>query len=481
MRRLTLVALAAVLGLAVAGPAWAQGSGPTAPVEVRVWQGVEDELDISVSARPAAGSWRTLGTVPLPLDDGVSSTGQYRYGDIALDVPLAGRASPATVEVRVWQDVGDSARVYISARPAGGDWGVLGTIRLPLDDGVSSTGRYRFGDISLDVPLLETAVTTLAGQAGEWGHRDGSSEIARFGGSRYHGGRLGLTIDLDGNAIVADPVNHAIRRVTPEGVVTTIAGGNGAGLRDGPLEEAQFDSPQDIALGLDGSIFVADAGNHRIRKITRDGMVTTVAGSDRTGAEWREIRDGPDEQALFEGPFALALDSYGDLYIVERFAVRRMTPSGWVSTVAGNNGWGWRDGPSGVAQFQSLYDLAVDDEGNLYVIDDTRGSVGSAGTALAIRKIDTSGMVTTLYRDEPPSLGGTLAYPSGIAVTGDGTVYLANTGRHQIVRLTADGALRAVAGTGEKGALDGRRGDLQLAPADGVRTRRIAHRGRPGW
>ena len=225
-----------------------------------------------------------------------------------------------------------------------------------------------------------------------------------------------------------------------------------------PAETARFNSPRDVVVDAEGSIYVADGENHRIRKITPEGVVSTIAGSDRGGADWREIRDGPSEQALFAGPTALVLDPYGDLYIVERLAVRRLSPSGWVSTVAGDNGWGWRDGPREVAQFQSLYDIAVDDAGNLYVIDDTRGSVGSGGTVLAIRKIDTSGIVTTLYRDGYPSLGGTLAYPSGLAVTGDGTVYLANTGRHQIVRLTAEGQLRAVAGTGEKGHLDGPHG-----------------------
>ena len=271
-------------------------------------------------------------------------------------------------------------------------------------------------------------------------------------------GRLGLTVDRDGNVVVADAWNHAIRRVAPDGVVTTIAGGNGAGLEDGPAETARFNSPRGVAAAADGAIYVADNGNHRIRKIAPDGTVSTIAGSDGGEADWREIRDGPAEQALFAGPTALVLDTYGDLYILERFAVRRLSPSGWVSTVAGGNGSGWRDGPTEKAQFRSLQDIAADDAGNLYVIDDTRGAVGSAETVQAIRKIDTSGMVTTLYRDGYPALGGTLAYASGLAVTGDGVVYLANTGRHQIVRLTAGGHLRAVAGTGEEGRLNGPHG-----------------------
>ena len=444
-------------------PAPGAGLSParTARVEVRVWQDVGDGLDIRVGARAATGSWRTLGIIPLPLDDGRSATRQYRYGDIRLGVPLPGHARPVEVDVRVWQHITRSALLYISARPSGGSWSVLGTVRLPLDHGHSATGEYRFGDIGLDVPLPAVAVTTLAGSAGLRGFADGPGETARFGGRDDHAA-LGLAVDRSGDVIVADRFNHAIRRVAADGVVTTIAGGSGSGLEDGPAESARFNSPRDVAVTAGGAIYVADYGNHRIRKITPDGTVTTVAGIDRAGAGWREIRDGPAGEALLNGPTALALDEFGDLYIVERFAIRRLSPSGWVTTVAGGAGSGWRDGPAQLAQFQSLYDLDIDGAGNLYLLDDTRGSVGPAGTVAAIRKIDTAGMVTTLYSDESPSLGGTLAYASGLAVTPDGAIYLANTGRHQVVRLTTDGELRAVAGTGESGALDGSRGEATL-------------------
>ena len=431
---------------------------PTVRVEVRVWQDVGDELDVRVGARAATGSWRTLGMIPLPLDDGLSRTGQYRYGDTTLAVPVPGRARPVEVDVRVWQHIARSALLYISARPSGGSWSALGTVHLSLDDGHSATGQYRYGDVALDVPLPAVGVATLAGSPGLRGFADGGGGVARFGGRDDHPA-LGLAVDRSGDVIVADRFNHAVRRVTADGVVTTIAGGPGSGFEDGPAESALFHSPRDVAVTAGGTIYVADYGNHRIRRITPDGMVTTVAGSDRTGAGWREIRDGPAGQALFEGPMALALDDFGDLYIVERYAVRRLSPSGWVTTVAGGTAIGRRDGPVQVAEFTGLYDLDIDDAGNLYLLDDSRGGVGSSGTVAAIRKIDTSGLVTTLHGDESPALGGTLAYASGIAVARDGSIYLANTGRHQLVRLTADGELRAVAGTGESGALDGPRGE----------------------
>ena len=123
----------------------------TANVEVRVWQAVRDARSIYISARPEDGSWATLGTIPLPLDDGHSGSGRFRYGDITVAVPVA--SATKDVEVRVWQAVRDARSIYISARPEGGSWATLGTIPLPLDDGHSSSGRFRYGDITVEVPV----------------------------------------------------------------------------------------------------------------------------------------------------------------------------------------------------------------------------------------------------------------------------------------------------------------------------------------
>lgn len=144
--------LSLAIGLGVGQVAVGEAQDATAVrVEVRVWQRVENDRSIHISARPADGDWRTLGTVPLPLDDGLSSSGRYRFGDISLEVPLDRRPS-VTIEVRVWQDVEDSRAIYISGRHAGGSWRTLGTIPLPLD-GLSSAQTFRFGDIALDVPI----------------------------------------------------------------------------------------------------------------------------------------------------------------------------------------------------------------------------------------------------------------------------------------------------------------------------------------
>ena len=157
-----LVVIAGLLALLVALPASAQTT--TANVELRVWQRIADPLRIYVSARPEGGSWNTLGTIPLALS-GRSSSGTFRYGDITPGVPLpeaTPQDSTANVELRVWQRILDPLRIYVSARPEGGSWNTLGTIPLALS-GQSSSGTFRYGDITLGVPmpLIEEAPPAL--------------------------------------------------------------------------------------------------------------------------------------------------------------------------------------------------------------------------------------------------------------------------------------------------------------------------------
>ena len=156
--KLRITILLATLVVAVGGAVAIAQEGPpdpatetTANVEVRVWQNVRDARSIYISARPEDGSWATLGTIPLPLDDGYSSNRSFRYGDITVAVPVA--SATKDIEVRVWQSVNNARSIYISARPEDGSWATLGTIPLPLDDGHSSSGRFRYGDITVRVAV----------------------------------------------------------------------------------------------------------------------------------------------------------------------------------------------------------------------------------------------------------------------------------------------------------------------------------------
>ena len=459
VRQLVVLVLAALLGLVVATVGAAQAE-ETATIEVRVWQNVSDELEIHISARPAGGNWRILGTIPLPLVDGVSTSGQYRYGDISLGVPLANRAVPATVEVRVWQDIQNSARVYISARPEDGDWSVLGTIRLLLDDGLSSTGRFQYGDIALDVPLPPEEVVTLAGRAGVYGSRDGQGANARFGADSFFNRltALSLAADSDGSVVVADRDNDVIRRVAADGTVTTIAGGEVSGLLDGAGALARFNGPTGVAVDAEGNIYVADSFNGRIRKITPDRVVSTIAGAEQPNVR-QESRDGPADEALFTTIHGIALGPQGDLYILESSKIRRLSPAGEVTTFGGGDSPGDRDGPRLSAQFRFLRAITVDDAGNVYTLEANDWASGTELAAATLRVIDSSGRVRTIYRSSQPVFGGALASPYGIVAAGNGAVYVSNTGLNQVIRVTRGGQLQGVAGSGEAGIGDGSRAE----------------------
>ena len=453
MRRLLIALVATIMGIGTLGTAHPYGESTTT-IELRVWQGLEDGTEIAIGARAADGSWGDLAMVPLPLDDGFSTTGAFRYGQTTLSVPLT-TASPLDVEVRVWQAVRTESQIYVSARGAGGSFALLGTVRLYLDDGTHPDLGYRFGDMRIEVELPEQRVVTLAGRAMQWAYVDGERIDARFGSHREVG-LMDLAVDLDGSVVVVNYYNPAVRRVAQDGTVTTIAGSHSHGFRDGPADVAQFRGPRSVAIAPDGTIYVGDSVNRRIRRVTPDGMVTTVAGTGPSGhGDDPTRRDGPAEQAVFGSVDNIALAPDGDLYIDDGPAIRRLSPSGWVSTVAGGR-YGYADGRRGHARFGYVTDIDVDASGNLFVSEINPWVSGEVGRVGIIRKISPDGAVQTLYRDPLPAhRGGSLSSPLGLAVTANGDIYIANTGRDQIVQLMPAGTLRAIAGTGETGSYDG--------------------------
>ena len=422
------------------------GGGSEVTIEVRVWQDVRDERQILVSARPVSGSEEDVERLPLALDAGFSRRGHFRFGDIHLDVAVPHRTAPVTVEARVWQHVSDHRNIHISARPAGGDWTVLGTVPLPLDEPPTAGDFFRHGRITLQAPLPDTAVATLAALPAPPAYGSPQSSGGQVGLLRF-----GLAIDGDGSVVVADRANAAIRRIQPDGLVTTIAGGNGFGARDGPAGTAQFSSPSDVAIAPDGSIYVVESGASRVRRIAPGGAVTTVAGSVPGYA------DGAGAEARFDAPHGIVLDRDGVAYVIERKGrIRSISPEGLVSTLVHGPGVGepiFRDGPAAQARFRRLIDIEVDGEGNLYVLEEN--SYNRLGVVFNVRVIDSSGNVSTAFRGNTPGAGGGFAYPRGLAVGSDGTIYIASTFHHQILAITTDGEVVAVAGAGAQGYLDG--------------------------
>ncbi len=308
---------------------------------------------------------------------------------------------------------------------AGSSDGTGSTARFyyPYGAAVDSAGNVYVGDTTNDVIRKITpsgVVTTLAGCAGQAGSSDGTGSAARFNLPD------GLAVDSAGDIYVADWHNGEIREISPSGVVTTLAGSAaaGAGSSDGTGSAARFNSPTGVAVDSAGNVYVADQGNDEIREISPSGVVSTLAGSARqTG-----FSDGTGSAARFDGPTGLALDSAGDIYVADyaNDEIREVTPSGIVTTLAGSAAHlGSSDGSGSAARFYSPCGVAVDSAGNVYVGDKNNDE---------IREITPSGVVTTLagsagQRGSSDGSGSAARFdfPYGVAVDNAGNVYVADS------------------------------------------------------
>jgi sugar lactone lactonase YvrE len=173
-----------------------------------------------------------------------------------------------------------------------------------------------------------------------------------------------VAVDADDNVYVADTTNHKIRKITPAGVVTTLAGAGTIGSADGASGVAQFFGPNAVAVDSAGNVYVADTNNNRIRKVTPAGVVSTLAGSTFGFA------DGTGAAAKFNEPFGVAVDGAGNVYVADsqNFRVRKVTPAGVVTTLAGAAN-DFADGVGTSARFSLVYGIAIDTAGTIYVAD----------------------------------------------------------------------------------------------------------------
>lgn len=376
---------------------------------------VIDTSNQTVRRITAAGSVSTLaGTAGLGgRTDGTGATARFFY-PAGIAVTASGTAYVADTgnhSLRVVSAAGIVTTLAGATGLTGIADGLGGDARFAYPNGVAldSAGNLYIADHNNHTIRKMTPaglVSTLAGAAAISGNTDGLGAAARFNGP------TGVAVDGSGNVFVADAGNTSIRKITPSGTVTTFAGISGVGgSADGTGTAARFNAPQGIAIDSVGNLYVADTNNSTIRKITTGGTVTTIVGvAGQTGS-----LDGPGGTARLNGPYAVAVDSAGTVYVADFFnsTIRKVTVSGMVSTLAGLAGkTGLADGLGAVARFNQPYGVAVDAGGNVFVADTYNR---------AVRRISPGGDVTTVNGP-----GARFYYPQGIALDAAGSLYIAD-------------------------------------------------------
>jgi len=301
------------------------------------------------------------------------------------------------------------------------------------------TGTYTIG-----VPIITTvAGNGIAGYSG-----DGGPALSAEMNAPY-----GVALDLAGNLYIADFFNSVIRKMTPNGIISTVAGNGTPGYSGdwGPATSAQLDHPATVAVDGVGNLYIADYFNTVVRKVTTDGMIATVAGNHTQGFSGD---GGPATNAQLMNPWGVAVDNSGDIFIADTNSnrIRKVTPDGTISTFAGVGQYGYSgdNGPATSAQLNQPEGLCVDSAGNLYIADFTNS---------AVRKVTPSGYITTVAGtgswgysgDGGPATSAQVANPVSVFMDGAGNLYIADYGNLVIRRVTPAGIISTVAGDNYRG------------------------------
>ncbi|HEX7903984.1 MAG TPA: NHL repeat-containing protein [Chitinophagaceae bacterium] len=237
-----------------------------------------------------------------------------------------------------------------------------------------------------------------------------------------------VALDATGNLYTSDENDPRIRKISPAREVSVYAGTETMGFADGNAGMARFSLGNSITADALGNLYVADAMNSRIRKVSISGQVTTVAGSGVFG-----FNDGAAATARFATPGGIVVDAHGNLYVADRanFRIRKITPEGFVSTIAGSGIEGYRDGNVNEARFTiDIHDIVIDRQGNLYLADDNR-----------IRKISPEGIVSTIAGSTPGFQDGEgssarFNFPAGMGIDGSGNLYVADLNNNRIRKIS---------------------------------------------
>ncbi len=389
-----------------------------------------------------------------PLGDGGPATGtSLNYpGGVAVDV-AANLYIADVYNNRVRKVTPDGTIATVAGNGIGaysGDGGpaTMASLYAPEDVAVDKAGNLYIADagnnrvrkVATDGTIVTVAGNGDSGSSGDGGPATGAAVEPH-----------GVALDPAGNLYIADLANCRIREVGIGGTMTTIAGTGTPGYSGdgGPATSAAITFPAGVAVDRAGNVYITDFGNERVRKVTANGTIVTVAGNGTFGGSAGD--GGAAVNAEFDYPRGVAVDTAGNLFFAdeENNRIREMATDGTIATVAGSGSQGY-SGDGGLAIAAALYDpsgVAVDAENNIYIADDGNGR---------IRKIIPNGQITTVAGtgsfgfggDGGPATKATFSGPIAVAVDLAGNLYIADAGNGRIRRVALDGTITTVAGTG---------------------------------
>jgi len=400
--------------------------------------------------------------------DGGPAIGAPLYGVNGVSVDAAGNVYASAQENSVVMKISPDGILKVVAGNDGGlggygdgGPGTLASLNKPSGVAVDAAGNVYIADGGRVRKVSPAGIiSTVAGSGYVGSSGDGGPAT-----SASLAGASGVAVDAAGNVYIADHSNCRIRKVTPSGIISTVVGNGVWGFSgDGGLAaDASLTGPEAVAVDAAANIYIADWGNNVIRKVNPSGIISTVAGNGTVGY----FGDGgPATSASLNWTAGVAADAAGNIYIADKWnnRIRKVSPSGIISTLAGS-GWQTFSGDGGPATCASMYlpkGVALDAGGNLYIANE-----GNA----RVRKVSPSGTITTVAGngiygfsgDGGPATSAALDQPQSVAVDGAGNLYIADAWNARIRKVSPSGTITTVAGNGG-GVFRGRRtGHQRLA------------------
>jgi sugar lactone lactonase YvrE len=453
-----LVLLAGTIG----GPGYIDGSGSAAMFDQPCGIAVDDDGIVYVSdtgndvirvVTPRGVVTTLAGVRASGATDGTASDARFNFPE-ALSYSGSGFAIADTFNhtIRFLSSNGQVSTVagYAGLDGSSSGYGTSGRFNTPFGVVVDRPNDAAFVADTLNCSIRHIdssgLVTTFAGNGTNCGFADGSGSNSSFTLP------MGITLDSVGTLYVTD--YGAIRKITAAGVVTTLAGGTNVGSVDAMGSAAEFDYTRGIAVDSEGNAYVTDSGNYTIRKITPSGVVTTLAGLAKT----RGNADGVGSAARFGGVCGLAFDkTTSSLYVTDLDTIRRIGLDGTVTTIAGQRAdFGSTDGTGADARFGFLggVGLASSASGSIYVADSSNATIRAISATSDVSTV--AGLANVPGAMDGSTAAATFNYPTGIAFDADGTLYIADANNGVIRTLSPSGQVATLAGTaGNIETLDG--------------------------